>query len=68
MKTSVEIDDGLLEAARRVTGLQDEHAVIETALRHLVQLNAQERIRELRGKVAWEGNLEKSRQSRFLEG
>jgi Arc/MetJ family transcription regulator len=68
MKTSVDIDDRLLEAARRVTGLQDEHEVIEAALRHLVQLNAQERIRELRGKVAWEGNLEESRQSRFLEG
>ena len=67
MKTSVEIDDRLLDAARRVTGLQSEHEVIEAALRHLVQLNAQERIRELRGKVAWEGNLEESRQSRFLE-
>jgi Arc/MetJ family transcription regulator len=66
MKTNVEIDDELLEAARRVTGLQSERVVIDAALRHLVQLTAQERIRELRGKVAWEGNLEESRRSRFL--
>jgi Arc/MetJ family transcription regulator len=68
MKTNVEIDDELLEAARRVTGLQSEREVIDAALRHLVQLTAQERIRELRGKVVWEGNLEESRRSRFLEG
>jgi len=68
MKTNVEIDDELLEAARRVTGLKSEREVIDAALRHLVQLTAQERIRELRGKVTWEGNLEESRQSRFLEG
>lgn len=68
MKTNVEIDDELLEAARRVTGLRSEGEVIDAALRHLVQLTAQERIRELRGKVTWEGDLEASRQSRFLEG
>ena len=69
MKTNVEIDDELLEAARRVTGLKkSEREVIDAALRHLVQLTAQERIRELRGKVAWEGNLAESRQGRFLEG
>jgi len=68
MKTNVEIDDELLEAARRVTGLKSEGEVIDAALRHLVQLTAQERIRELRGKVTWEGDLEGSRQSRFLEG
>lgn len=68
MKTNVEIDDELLEAARRVTGLRSEGEVIDAALRHLVQLTAQERIRELRGKVTWEGDLQESRQSRFLEG
>jgi len=68
MKTNVEIDDELLEAARRVTGLRSEREVIDAALRHLVQLTAQDRIRELRGKVTWEGNLEESRQSRFLAG
>jgi Arc/MetJ family transcription regulator len=68
MKINIEIDDELLEAARWVTGLKSEREVIDTALRHLVQLTAQERIPELRGKVVRDGNLAEPRQSRFLEG
>jgi Arc/MetJ family transcription regulator len=63
MKTSIDVDDKLFDAARRVTGLQTEHDVIEAALRRLVQLEAQEKIRELRGKVTWEGDLEESRRN-----
>jgi hypothetical protein len=40
---------------------------VEAGLRLLVQMNAQRGIRELRGKVTWEGDLEESRRSRFLE-
>jgi Arc/MetJ family transcription regulator len=67
MNASIEINDELLEAARQVTGLKGEAEVVEVALRNLVQMSAQERIRELRGKIAWEGDLEESRRSRFLE-
>jgi Arc/MetJ family transcription regulator len=68
MQTHVDVDRDLLQAAKSATGLETERAVVEAGLRLLVQLNAQERFRELRGKVTWEGNLEESRRSRFLEG
>jgi len=67
MQTPVDVDRDLLQAAKSATGLETEGAVVEAGLRLLVQLNAQENIRELRGKVRWEGDLEESRRSRFLE-
>jgi Arc/MetJ family transcription regulator len=67
MQTPVDVDRDLLQAAKSATGLETERAVVEAGLRLLVQLNAQENIRELRGKVQWEGDLEESRRSRFLD-
>ena len=66
MQSHVDVDTDLLKAAKSATGLETERAVVEAGLRLLVQLNAQERFRELRGKVTWEGDLEESRKSRFL--
>ncbi|HYO11993.1 MAG TPA: type II toxin-antitoxin system VapB family antitoxin [Thermoanaerobaculia bacterium] len=66
MHAKIEIDDELIESARQVTGLMTERAIIEAAIRLLVQLKTQGRLRELRGKVAWEGDLDESRRSRFL--
>lgn len=67
MHASIEIDDDLMDAARRATGLENERAVVEEALRIVVRLKAQERMKELRGKVAWEGDLDELRRSRFTE-
>ena len=68
MQSHVDVDTDLLKAAKSATGLETERAVVEAGLRLLVQLNGQERFRDLRGKVTWEGDLEESRKSRFLEG
>jgi Arc/MetJ family transcription regulator len=68
MQTHVDVDRDLLRAAQSATGLETERAVVEAGLRLLVQLNGQAKFRELRGKVAWEGDLEQSRRSRFPEG
>jgi Arc/MetJ family transcription regulator len=61
MRTNIVIDDKLMAAAMRATGLKTKRAVVELGLRRLVMLNAQARIRELRGKVHWEGDLRKMR-------
>jgi Arc/MetJ family transcription regulator len=68
MQSHVDVDTDLLERAKSVTGLGTERAVVEAGLRLLLQLNAQERFRELRGKVKCEEALEESRGSRLLEG
>jgi Arc/MetJ family transcription regulator len=67
MQTRVAVDLDLLQAAKSVTGLETDRAVVEAGLRLLLQMNAQRDIRELRGKVTWEGDLQESRRSRFLE-
>ena len=67
MRTNVVIDDELMAAALESTGLRTKRAVIEEALRTLVQLKSQERVRSLRGKLQWEGDLDAMREGRFVD-
>jgi len=67
MRTNVLIDDELMTKAKEVTGLQTKRAVIDKALRTLIQLKSQEKVRELRGKLCWEGDLDVMREGRFLD-
>ena len=67
MRTNVVIDDELMAAALESTGLKTKRAVIEEALRTLVRLKAQERVRSLRGKLQWEGDLSVLREGRFVD-
>jgi Arc/MetJ family transcription regulator len=61
MRTNIEIDDGLMREAMRSSGKRTKRAAVEAGLRLLVQMRAQGKIRRLRGKVRWEGDLEASR-------
>lgn len=61
MRTNIDIDDKLIEAAMKMGSLNTKKAAVEEALRLYVQLKAQTRIRELRGKIEWEGDLNESR-------
>jgi Arc/MetJ family transcription regulator len=67
MRTNVVIDDNLMAQAMVCTGLKTKKAVIEEALRTLVQLKSQEQVRELRGKLHWEGDLNELREGRFSD-
>lgn len=64
MRTNIVIDDKLMADAMRATGLKTKRAVVELGLRRLVQLDAQARIRELKGKLHWEGDLDAMRRDR----
>jgi Arc/MetJ family transcription regulator len=57
MKTNIEIDDNLVASALEVTGLEATDKVIELALQLLIQVKRQEAIKDFRGKLAWEGDL-----------
>jgi len=61
MRANVTIDDDLMNQAMRLTGLKTKKEVLETSLRLLAQLKQQERIREARGKLHWEGDLDEMR-------
>jgi Arc/MetJ family transcription regulator len=65
MRTNVVIDDDLMAQALESTGLETKKAVIEEALRILICLKSQEKARELRGKLRWEGDLDEMREGRF---
>jgi len=67
MRTNVMLDDALIERARQLTGIKTKRKVIQEALRTLIQLREQYEIRQLRGKLKWEGNLDEQRKSRMPE-
>jgi len=61
MRTNVIIDDRLMTQAVELGGYQTKKSAIEAGLRLLVQMHSQKKLRRLRGKVKWEGNLEEMR-------
>jgi Arc/MetJ family transcription regulator len=64
MRTTIDIDDALMRKAMRLSGLTTKKAVVESALRLLIQTRSQLGIRQLKGKIKWEGNLDVSRRGR----
>ena len=64
MRTNIDIDDRLMRHAMRSSGARTKRAVVEEGLRLLIQTKGQARVRRLRGKVAWEGDLNASRLER----
>ncbi len=60
MRTNIEIDDKLMKYALRATSAtssKTKKEAVELGLRTLLNLRAQEKARELRGKINWEGDL-----------
>ncbi len=67
MRTNIEIDDGLMRRAMRTGRGRTKRAVVEAGLELLVQTHSQARIRRLRGKVRWIGDLNELRQGRVAK-
>ena len=61
MRTNIVIDDELMNEAMSLSQLKTKRAVVETGLRLLVQIRKQERIKNLRGKLKWDGDLDSMR-------
>lgn len=64
MRTNIDIDDKLMKDALKATGAKTKREAVELGLRTLVQLRAQEKARELKGRITWEGDLDAQRQAR----
>lgn len=67
MRTNIEIDDQLMREAMRRGQTRTKRATVEAALRLLIQTRSQGRIRRLRGKIRWSGDLSLSRSGRMAE-
>lgn len=61
MRTNIVIDDLLMQQALKLSGLGTKKAVVEEALKLFIQIRQQKALRELRGKLKWEGDLEQMR-------
>ena len=64
MRTNIDIDDDLMRQAMRSSSARTKRAVVEEALRLLIQTKGQRSLRRLRGKIAWNGDLDSSRLER----
>jgi Arc/MetJ family transcription regulator len=60
-RTNIVIDEKLIKAGLKATGLKTHRALIDYALRDLLRHESQKRILELKGKVHWEGDLSSMR-------
>jgi len=61
MRTNIVIDDELMTKAIEASGLATKKDVVEQGLKLIIQRGNQQAIRELRGKLKWEGDLDEMR-------
>jgi Arc/MetJ family transcription regulator len=57
MRTNIVIDDRLMSRALKSSGHRTKRAAVESGLRLLIQMDSQQKLRGLKGRVAWEGDL-----------
>lgn len=58
MRTNIIIDDKLMKRAMDVSGAKTKRATVEKALNLLVRIKSQQKIKALKGKLTWEGDLD----------
>ncbi len=57
MRTNIVIDDRLMAEAMKWSGAATKRQAVEDSLRLMVRIRREERVRALRGKVPWQGDL-----------
>ena len=63
-RTNIDIDDGLLRKARKLTRLKTKRQIVDKALELLVRSESRKAILEYYGSGIWEGDLKRSRRNR----
>jgi Arc/MetJ family transcription regulator len=61
MRTNIVIDPQLIAEAMQLSGARTKRQAVEESLRLMVRLKKHERLRTLRGRLRWQGNLESMR-------
>ena len=64
MRTNIVIDDKLMRATLKATGIKTKREAVERGLQTLLRLKQQTELRKLRGKYEWEGDLEAMRRDK----
>lgn len=63
-RTNIELDEGLVDEAMRLTRMKTKKEVVNYAIRELVRKLKTKMLLDLEGKVEWTGNLDEMRESR----
>ena len=58
MRTHIMIDDELMSDVLKLTGIKSKREAVEQGLRILLALKQQEKIKQFKGALKWEGDLE----------
>ena len=67
-RTNIHIDDSLVNEAMRLTGARSKREAVDIALRRLVEKGTlYKAIRQLRGKLDWDGDVSDWRSARSRE-
>lgn len=61
MRTNIVIDDKLMTLALKSTGLKTKKEVVEEGLKILIKIKNQSKLKALRGKLKWEGDIDEMR-------
>jgi Arc/MetJ family transcription regulator len=61
MRTNIVIDDELMNQVMKLTGLRTKREAVELGLKALLKLKQQEGIKNHRGKLDWQGDLDDMR-------
>lgn len=61
MRTTIDIDEKLMNEALKATGLKTRKEAVELGLKTLVRLQQQAEIRKYKGRLKWEGDLDDMR-------
>ena len=66
MRTNIVIDDELMESALKLGEFPTKKALVEAALSLYIQLRQQANLRQYKGKLAWDGDLDAMRQDKKI--
>jgi len=61
VRTNIDIDDALLAEAQALSGAATKKQAVQLGLELLVRLGRQQDVRQLRGRLSWEGDLDAMR-------
>ena len=64
VRTNIMLDNKLVEAGLKATGLKTRRELVDFALRELLRHKQQQKLLSLKGAVAWTGDLEEMRSGR----
>jgi len=61
MRTNIDLDEGLVKQAIKLSKLKTKREVVQEALKNYVAYMKRKEILKLKGRVTWEGNLREMR-------